>query len=310
MRPTGPTLLALLGLLLAGCGAEPASTVTSGELRAVRAPGGEELRVPARAERVFADSATGFDLMLALLPRERFAGVVSTALRYSAVARTAQELGDLPRPEGFHAEDVLALGPDLVLVSDWRPPAVPDLLRARGISTVRLPTPATWEDLEQLVTFAAALFAEEAAGDELLQELRARRATLAAPSDRSDLRVLAYSNFGTSGYCAGSRTSWDLMIELAGMRNAAAEAGIEGNSAIDLERVLQLDPDVLLVSESEEGGDSPTLAVLRTHEAARELRAVKEQRWVVLPVHLHATSSHHLLDAAEALARGVDALDD
>ena len=95
MRPTGPTLLALLGLLLASCGAEPASTVTSGELRAVRAPGGEELRVPARAERVFADSATGFDLMLALLPRERFAGVVSTALRYSCLLYTSPSPRDL-----------------------------------------------------------------------------------------------------------------------------------------------------------------------------------------------------------------------
>ena len=302
--------LLLLALALAACGAD-LGPVGTPALRTVAAPGGGTIQVPVEPRRVFADSATGFDLMLALLPPERFAVVVSTALRYSAVARTPADLPgleDLPRPEGFHAEDILALGPDLVLVSDWRPPAVPSLLEARGISTVRLPTPTTWEELEELVTFTAEVLAQPEAGAELLSGLRARKERLGGPSGRGALRVLTYSNFGSSGYCAGAGTSWDLMVRLAGMRNAAAEAGLEGNSAIDLERVLELDPDVLLVSESEEGGDSPTLAVLRTHEAARQLRAVQLERWIVLPVHLHATSSHHLLDAAEALAAAADDL--
>lgn len=293
---------ALLGLLCA-CG-ETSGQNPDLKLRELESPSGELVAVPSRPLRVFSDSATGFDLMLALLPRERFAGVVSTAVRYSALARTGEELTDLARPDGFHAETILALEPDLVLVSDWRPPTVPSILAERGIPTATLPTPQTFEDLLDLVHWAALLFDRVEQGEQLAEELERRRATLAEESAGESLRVVSYSNYGTAGYCAGSGTSWDLMIRLAGLENAAASAGIEGNQPLDLEQLIQLDPDLLLVSESEEGGNSPTLDNLKAHPAASTLRAVKEGRWVVLPVHLHATSSHHLLDAAEALAEG------
>jgi hypothetical protein len=35
---------------------------------------------------------------------------------------------------------------------------------------------------------------------------------------------------------------------------------------------------------------------------------VREERWVILPVHLHSTSSHHIMDAAETLAKETQAL--
>ena len=49
-------------------------------------------------------------------------------------------------------------------------------------------------------------------------------------------RVLVYSNYGAGGATAGSGTTWDLILQASGLRNAAAEAGIGLGLVIALNR--------------------------------------------------------------------------
>lgn len=283
-----------------GCGG---SKVPPGApMRSIIDPKGHKISVPLHPRKVFADSATGFDLMVALLEPEQVGGVVSTALRYSLAAGSLDRWKGLPNPAGFHAADILALGPDLVLVSDWRPPTVPNLLQRQGICVVRLPTPTSYKGLTELIRFSSEVMGVVQRGEDLLGDLARRRAVLAENKQLEAVRVLSYGNFGAGGSCAGGGTAYGLLIELAGMRNAGKEFGLVGNGPLDLEQMLRMDPDLLLLSEAEEGGHSPTLDWLLAQSAAREVRAVKEKRWVILPVHLHSTSSHHIMDAAETLA--------
>ena len=269
---------------------------------------GREVQVPLHPTRVFADSATGFDLMVALLEPDQIAGVVSTALRYSLPTGSLEQWESLPNPAGFHAADILALDPDLVLLSDWRPPTVPNLLQRQGICILRLPTPTSYAGLTELIRFSAEALDAVDRGTEMIADLNRRREALANNSVLTEERVLSYGNYGAGGSCAGEDTAYDLLIELSGMQNAAAEFGLVGNGPLDLEQMLRMDPDLLLLSEAENGGHSPTLEWLLSQSAARQVRAVREERWVILPVNLHSTSSHHIMDAAETLARKTRAL--
>jgi iron complex transport system substrate-binding protein len=146
--------------------------------------------------------------------------------------------------------------------------------------------------------------------DEVVAGLRARIAALEEGAGaRRGTRVLGYSNYGMGGLASGEGTTMDLMARLAGLRNAAAEAGIEGYRNVDFEDLLSLDPDVLVVGAQGDGFQgSPTVDVLRGEPVLANLRAVRDERIVVMPSHLFATNSHHLVDAAEELARRIDAL--
>lgn len=295
-------------ILLALLGCTDQERQSSSPTRTLIDARGQEVKVPAHPRRVFADSATGFDLMVALLDREQIAGVVSTAIRYSPAVGSEAQWADLPKPNGFHASDILALNPDLVLVSDWRPPTVPALLQRQGIHTLRLSTPTTYPELLGLIRYSAQALDGVQRGEKLIEELNRRKEGLAANQDLAQVRVLSYGNYGAGGSCAGANTAYGLMIELAGMQNAAAEFGLVGNGPLDLEQMLRMNPDLLLLSEAEEGGHSPTLDWLLNQGAARQVRAVAEKRWVIMPVHLHSTCSHHIMDAAETLARETRAL--
>ena len=115
--------------------------------------------------------------------------------------------------------------------------------------------------------------------------------------------MLSYTNYGSGGTTAGSGTSWDLMFELAGCRNAATEAGLAGHSPVDFEGLLALDPDVFLVGITPEGQASPSMEMLTSDSSLAGLEAVRQGRIVRLPAYLYSSSTHHLLDAAEELAK-------
>ena len=140
----------------------------------------------------------------------------------------------------------------------------------------------------------------------LLANLEERKSVLARAS-RPEWRVLPYSNFGAGGRTSGAGTTLDLVIELAGLENAASLAGIPRHGTVDLEQVLAIDPDLFLTATGNDGVD-PGASFLRNEDVLAGLGAITGDRILVLPAELFSTSSHHVLDAAEELARQVDAL--
>jgi iron complex transport system substrate-binding protein len=118
--------------------------------------------------------------------------------------------------------------------------------------------------------------------------------------------VLVYANTGTGGWSPGARTTSDTMIRLAGMINAAAEAGLERHAKVDFERFLAIDPDVIVVNELATGEESATRGVVASAPALAGLRAVQDDRILVLPPDLMAADSPLIVAAAERLAAEVD----
>ena len=152
----------------------------------------------------------------------------------------------------------------------------------------------------------AAKLDEAQRGQAFVEGLEARRRSLQEKAPRSGMRVLPYGNYGAGGTTAGRGTTWQIMIELAGMRNAAAEAGMDGHPEIEFEQILAIDPDFFLVSEpdGQETGSGETL--LRNEPLLQNLRAVKEGRFLRLPEYLYSAASHHVLTAAEMLGEQAD----
>jgi ABC-type Fe3+-hydroxamate transport system substrate-binding protein len=133
---------------------------------------------------------------------------------------------------------------------------------------------------------------------------------------RGRLRAISYSNFGTQGHGAGSGTTIDEILRLAGLENAAATAGRVGHVSLSFEELILLDPDVIVVSTplhtdvahaGDRGGASET--VLLSEPSLAGLRAVRERRIARLAPGLFACASQRVVDAAEALAAELERLD-
>tara|TARA_R110002126_G_scaffold91744_7_gene218198 strand:- start:860 stop:1768 length:909 start_codon:yes stop_codon:yes gene_type:complete len=294
----------LLAATLLGCrGHDDTAPVA---MRTVTAPDGTTIEVPVTVTNVYATNAAALDVLVAIADRSQIQALPATAFEYSSLADDPEPWRDLKQMTNVDTEDILALDPDLVLIHDWQSPTQGAWLRENGIAMMVLPTVTKWDHITDSVNAVADALGRQDAGDALIADLEARRARLAERTAGSEpMRAMTYGNYGGDGSSSGSNTTWHLMFELAGLTNAGAEDGAEGVYEIDIERLLVLDPDLLLVSENLEGV-SPAIGTLRAHPSAQGLRALQKDQIVSLPAWLYSTSTLRLLDAAEML---VDRLD-
>jgi iron complex transport system substrate-binding protein len=283
---------------LAGCGRAP-----EGEAPAIARTGPAVRIVPgntAAAEFLAVLLGEGGAGRLAALP-EQVDGYSSFDFKTGAWSR-------LPRFSRYAPEPLIALHPDLVVTHEWQAVETTQVLRSQGMPIVVLRSARSYEDIRgTLERLGRELGLEDRAG-KVVADLDRRIAKLREGSAaRSALRTLEYSNDGTGGWTAGSETTADTLIRLAGMRNAAAEAGLKSHVSVDFERLLTIDPDVIVVgAPARDEVGSPTRGLLETTAALASLSAVKQHRIAVLPAALLSSDSPGLVDAAERLAAEVD----
>jgi iron complex transport system substrate-binding protein len=278
--------------------------------------GGQARATNGPPQRIVPASARAIDLALALVGPNRIAGLPEQAIEYSTLREREAEILSIPRFNAYVAEPVLELLPDLVLADPWQSADTHARLREAGVKVLVLPEASNWIETKEVIRLLGAEVKESAQAEAVIRDGDARVALLRAASGaRHGLRALCYSNFGAQGYTAGSGTTLHEMIVLAGLENAVALAGRAGHETMTFEDLLELDPDVIIVSRplnapeahtGDRGGASEQL--LLSEPSLAQLRAVVERRIVSLPAGLFASASQNIVLGAETLAHEVDQL--
>ena len=162
---------------------------------------------------------------------------------------------------GGTAEEVIALKPDLVLISTFTPLATRDALKRLKVRTVSVGLPATIaESLAQVRVIADAV-GQGARGVALVADIEAELARARrAGSPRPALMRMA------SGFVPGPGSLSEALMAHAGLVSVAAERGLTGAGVIGLE-ALVLEPPALLITDRPEALP-PLVAKLPTKVAA------------------------------------------
>jgi len=250
-------------------------------------------------------SAGSVDMLAALLPPERLAGLPEGSERYSALQSADSPYLQRPNFAAFRAEQLLALAPDLVIAHSWQPAETIARLADAAVPVLRLADGNSWAEVrEQLLLLGQILGVDNVAAALVADYDRRVEALLAAHRSGQKLTAVCYSNGGAGGWVAGSQTTLDEVLRLAGLTNLAGSHGQVGHGTMTFEELLSLDPDVLVVGGAADAQQvGGTAAFLRESEALSALQAVANDRIVVLPSWLYTTTSQYVVDAAEELAK-------
>ena len=294
-------------LLLAAACCEEAPLLEEGSFYSCTSPDGAQVVLREKPVRVIPTSSSTTDIVLALVGPERLAGIPETVRAYSYEVSLHGMPPELPTFTNYVGESLLALSPDLVIGHVYQELDTTRVLRSAGVPVYSLTYPKSVELVITDVLEISKLLGELERGEALARDMRARLEALRADEGRAELRALTYTNLGSGVWTTGAGSSPHLMIELAGMQNAGAEDGFEMDYQIDVERLLVLDPDLLIVAGSVTGL-TPSLEFLMNDELLQGLKAVRNEHIVVLPSALFSSNSQHLITAAERLGAGVDAL--
>lgn len=178
------------------------------------------------------------------------------------------------------AEEVYMLQPDLVLAGVFTPAHTVTMLENLGIPVIQFEiTKSIGGVRDQVARMGEALHRQDAAA-QMIADFDARRAALEATPELRPSAMLYYAN----GYTSGEQTLANEILELAGFRNAAIEAGYNWGMKMPLEVLALSDPDLVITTRPYPGGsraeDVMAHPAVEALKSTRANTAVTDHDWI------------------------------
>ncbi|MCP2263791.1 putative F420-0 ABC transporter substrate-binding protein [Promicromonospora thailandica] len=270
---------------------------------------GFETTVEAPPERVVTIKSSTTEMLLALGLGDR---IVGSAFLDGPVPDERETVPAVDEPfadEVPGSEATLALEPDLVYAG-WESNLTAETagdratLAALGVATYvspaackadgYMPDPLTFETVFDEIAEVGSLFGAEDAAAALVEEQRAAL-DAATPDDRG-LTALWWSSGDDTPYVGAGIGAPQMIMEAAGLTNVAADVHDTWTS-LGWESIVEADPDVIVLVDAVWNPADAKIEALESNPATREMTAVREERYVVVP-----------FPATEAGVRNVDAV--
>lgn len=284
------------------------ATGVSGYPLSVRDDSGTVVSLRGRPTRIVSLATHTDDILTDLVDHSRLLGVTVFAAD-PAISNVAERVRDVAHRLTLNVEVILALEPDLVFVAAWSEADKIAQLRAAGVPIFVTRSPLEPDGIAATIRTVAHLVGEAARGEQMIERMNRRLEAVWArvgplPASRR-LRVLDYATWGAA---MGAGSSWDALLRRAGLINAAAGLAADswGQVPLSKEKILELDPDILVLPGWVYGDAAASAAFLRQiveDPALRELRAIRQKRVYRLPEGLKGATSQYVADAVEHLAR-------
>jgi iron complex transport system substrate-binding protein len=293
----GPLLRPIRGALVGARGFADTRVEGAAFPKRLVDPAGRAVVLPRPPQRIVSGYLASDELLAALVDRSR----VAAASVFADDRSSSNCLGAYPPPIARvrgEAEEILALHPDLVFITNFTEDGTVRLLAGAGVPLVRFTDWDSFAGIAADIRLTGAAVAAEAAADALAASVERRvRAVTERARGLPRPRVLFYE---LPGFTRGAGSLVDEMIERAGGQNVAREAGIKGAGQIGIESILALAPDVIVFPVL---GSAPVLpASVAASPGWTELPAVRAGRVHVVPSATVTSVSQHAARGLEAMA--------
>ncbi len=213
-----------------------------------------------------------------LADRERILSVSYLAADPQASA-LAGEVAGITLNHGL-AEEILSMGPDLVLAGAFTTRSTVFLLRKLGHAVVDLPVAGDLDGVRANIRIVARAIGEFERGEAMIAAFDNRLRRRAPGPGPRPLAVLYWAN----GYTSGMATLANAAVEAAGFRTLGRDLGLTGTGHLPLETLLAADPDILIVGRKREGAalanETFRHPALRRAFATRSSVTMPDRLWI------------------------------
>ncbi|MBI9013350.1 MAG: ABC transporter substrate-binding protein [Clostridiales bacterium] len=213
---------------------------------------------------------------------------------YPEAALSVESIGSLREP---NLEAIIALNPDLILMSTHASEEVLAKLDEAGLKTAILTAQESFDGVYEIVTQTGTIFNVSDQATELVSTMQADVTTVLNLVGTAEKKTVYYVvGFGEYGdYTATGDTFIHEMLEMAGGNNIAAD----GKSwSYNLETIIEKDPEYIICSELVD-----TKGTLEQTEGYMELTAIKEGRLVEINQDLLSRQGPRLAEGLKAIAQ-------
>jgi len=262
---------------------------------------GQSLTLESRPESISSLTLFTDEILLNLIDRKAIKSMTFLASD-PVFSNVADQVPQDMKLIDMNVEAIIQMYPDIAFVANWSDAGKVEQLRQAGIPVYLIDTPVTLESIEAEILKIAHILDVADKGQQLVADMQARLAFSAADFQKLSARHWTVLDYNTWGTASGKGTTWNEVVEHAGLINGVAkyEVGDYGQVDLSKEMIVSINPDVLFlpgwIYGDPEGADKFKNEVLND-PALADVAAIKNNRLYSMPENLRGTFSHYIVDA-------------
>ncbi|ASC03597.1 MULTISPECIES: ABC transporter substrate-binding protein [Fusobacterium] len=249
---------------------------------------------------------SGDEMLLGLVPENRIAGLSGKINEDKEISNIVDKAKKFPKVEG-NEEVLMSLEPDLIIVADWLSKRITDIGAITGAKVYFYKTPNSYEEQKKLIRDLANLVEEKENGEKLIKNmddrLKALQNKITKNYKGAKPRILMYTSFGTT---SGKNTTFSDMVKLINGVNVVAEAGIDRFKDISKEKVIELNPDIIIVPIAKKYDNVNKISKLFFEDPSfKNVKAIKNKKVYFIQYKDITPTSQYMINSIEELAKVV-----
>lgn len=184
------------------------------------------------------------------------------------------------------AEEILALGPDLVIVPDWGRIEIVDNLRELGVKVVVVKGAKNYSEIQETIQIIASALGEKEKGQKLIDlmdnellEITNKVKKIPENERKNIVLISVMTAYGGSG------CSYDDACKYAGVVNGISASGIRNGQTLTKEMLVKINPDILLMPIYSDHGNFDTNGFINSYlkdPSLQTINAIKNNN-IVFP---------------------------
>jgi iron complex transport system substrate-binding protein len=250
-------------------------------------------------QRIVSLAPSNTEILFALGLGDKVVGVTEYC-NYPEAAKTKPKVGGFSTVD---IEKVVSLRPDLVLATQIHSKTIIPALEKLGLTVVAL-TPSSLTGVLDSITLVGEITGQDKEASELVKDLSTRITAIADETQKlsTDQRPrVFYVTWHDPLMTAGTGTLSNDVISQAGGQNIASD--ITGDKTIDLETVINRDPEVIIVSIGMGTGEDLPWQYIKSESRLKNTQALLTDRVYKIDGDLIHRPGPRIVEALEQMAQ-------
>ena len=249
---------------------------------------------------------SGDEILLGLVSKNRIAGLSGKINEDKEISNIVDKAKKFPKVES-NEEVLISLNPDLIIAADWITKKIDDIGATIGAKVYYYKTPSNYEEQKKVIRDLANLVEEKENGEKIIKNmdnrLKALQNKIAKNYKGAKPRILMYTSFGTT---SGKNTTFNDMVKLINGVNVVAEAGVDRFKDISKEKIIELNPDIIIVPIAKKYDNVDKISKLFFEDPSfKNVKAIKNKKVYFMQYKDITQISQYMIDGIEELAKVV-----
>ena len=209
---------------------------------------GYEVNINRKPEKILSTTLGSDEMLLSLVDKSSITALSGKISEDDGISNVADQAKGYDKAES-NVEKIISMQPDIVFCASWVAKTYVQQLKDAGLTVYCHQTPGSIDEAKNVIMDIATILGVRENGIKVCSEMDAKMKTIdekvsqIIPEEK--LSVLIY--YTSLGSTSSTGSSFDDIARRAGVINAAAVAKLDTYAVISKEKIIELNPDVILL---------------------------------------------------------------